>query len=137
MCDQVEILCTRVVTMGDPRPFTYLSPPFDSNIIGFNRYWAANEIRNKLKIYGNNCLLSPERLENFVIDELGLNAIDGQWTIKYGKFWKEYDGSNWVDISVFGTGNTMIGFELYIDDEDVINYINNLEGEYPIHGTTE
>ena len=95
MCDQVEILCTRVVTMGDSRPFAYLSPPFylnDSNIIGLNRYWAANEIRDKLKIYGDNCLLSPERLENFVINELGLNAIDGPWTIKYGKFWKEYDG---------------------------------------------
>lgn len=140
MYDQVEILCIRVVTMGDPRPFAYLSPPFylgDSNIIGLNRYWAANEIRSKLKIYGDNCTLSPERLENFVINELGLNAIDGPWTIKYGKFWKEYDRSNWVNISVFGPGNTMIGFELCIDDEDVINYINNLEGEYPIYGTTE
>lgn len=140
MCDQVEILYTRVVTMGDPGPFTYLSPSFylnDLNRTGLDRYWMANDIRDRLEIHGYNCLLSPEKLEDFVINELGLKAHDGTWVIKYGKFWKDYNGDNWVNISVFGPGSTMIGFELHIDDEDVINYINNLKGVYVIYGTTE
>ena len=102
-----------------------------------DRYWIANEIRDKLEIRGYNCILSPERLEDFVINELGLNTLDGSWVIKYGKFWKDYNGDNWVNICVFGPGSTMIGFELHIEDEDVINYVNNLEGEYAIYGTTE
>lgn len=138
ICDRAEILYASVVTMGDSKPFTYLSPPLnDLNGTGIDRYWMANEIRTKLKICGYNCILSPERLEDFVINELGLKDINGSWVIKYGKFWKEYNGDNWVNISVFGPGITMICFELHIDDEDVINYINNLEGKYPIYGTTE
>ena len=73
MCDQVEILCTRVVTMGDSRPFAYLSPPFylnDSNIIGLNRYWAANEIR------ANNYswLFSLGGLSKFAVETLRLKG---------------------------------------------------------------
>lgn len=140
ICGQVEILYTEIFTMGDSEPFTYLSPPFylnDLNGIGSDRRWMANEIRSKLKIRGYNCLLFPERLEDFVINELGLKTLDGSWVIKYEKFWKECNGDNWVNISVFGPGSATISFELHIDDENVINYINNLEGKYPIYRTTE
>lgn len=125
---------TSVLTALDPLP-DYINEGYGD--VGFDHCWAIAQIVAKLKTHGLGILLFPDRLKQFVAEDLGAILVNPKfptrhWLLRYKTVRRTLDYGGRTYVKIVGPCNcTEILFTIYLEeDEDVVDYINSLESHY-------
>lgn len=125
---------TSVLTALDPLP-DYINEGYGD--VGFDHCWAIAQIVAKLKTHGLDILLFPDRLKQFVAEDLGAILVNPKfptrhWLLRYKTVRRNLDYGGRTYVKIVGPCNcTEIRFTIYLkEDEDVIGYINSLDSHY-------
>lgn len=125
---------TSVLTALDPLP-DYINEGYGD--VGSDHCWTIAQIVAKLKTHGLDILLFPDRLKQFIAEDLGAILVNpkfptGHWLLRYKKVRRNLDYGGRTYVKIVGPCNCIeILFTIYLEeDEDVLGYINSLESHY-------
>ena len=125
---------TSALTALDPLP-DYINEGYGD--AGFDHCWAIAQIVAKLKTHSLDILLFPDRLKQFVAEDLGAILINhkfptGHWLLRYKTVRRTLDYGGRTYVKIVGPCNcTEILFTIYLEeDEDIVDYINSLKSHY-------
>lgn len=125
---------TSVLTALDPLP-DYINEGYGD--VGSDHCWAIAQIVAKLKTHGLDILLFPDRLKQFVAEDLGAILVNPKfptrhWLLRYKTVRCNPDYGGRTYMKIVGPCNcTEILFTIYLEeDEDIVDYINSLESHY-------